>query len=60
MTFDIRNPNTIDAPITKEAPTETARRILARRGLSFPKNRPPVRDDAYHNLDHDFGKRAIR
>jgi len=46
----------VDARIRKETPTETARRILARRGLSFPKKRKPVPDSAYHDLDHDLGK----
>ena len=42
----------IDTRIRKERPTETARRILARRGLAFPKDRKPVPHEAYHDLDH--------
>ena len=44
----------IDTRIRKESPTETARRILARRRLTFPKDRKPVPDEAYHDLDHDL------
>lgn len=43
----------IAARLRRESPTETARRLLARRGLSFPVNRQPVPEDAYHELDHD-------
>jgi antitoxin VapB len=43
----------IMARTRRESPTETARRLLARRGLSFPANRQPVPPDAYHDLDHD-------
>ncbi len=33
----------IAARVKREAPRETARKILARRGLSFSKDRRPVR-----------------
>ncbi len=46
----------VDARLKKETPSETARRILARRGLSFRKNRKPIPDDAYHDLDGNFEK----
>lgn len=44
----------INARLRKEPPTETARRILARRGLAFRPDRKPVPDDAWHDLDHDL------
>jgi len=40
-------------PDRKETPRETARKILDRRGLSFPKDRKPVAPEAYHDLDQD-------
>ena len=45
---------TIDTRRRREAPSETARRILTMRGLSFPANRKPVPPEAYHDLDHDL------
>ncbi|RWK58571.1 type II toxin-antitoxin system VapB family antitoxin [Mesorhizobium sp.] len=45
----------VNARVRRETPSETARRILAKRGLAFPKNRKPVPDRAYHDLDHDLG-----
>ena len=44
----------IDARIRRETPSETAQRILAKRGLSFRQNRKPLPEDAYHDLDHDL------
>jgi len=44
----------LDARIRRETPSETARRILARRGLALGKGRQPVGPDAYHDLDHDL------
>lgn len=44
----------LDARIRRETPSETARRILARRGLALGKGRQPVSPDAYHDLDHDL------
>jgi antitoxin VapB len=46
---------TIDKRIRQETPRETARRILAKRGLSFKPDRRPLPSDAYHDLDHDLG-----
>lgn len=46
----------LNARLRKETPSETARHILTKRGLAFPKNRKPVPDSAYHDLDHDLGK----
>ncbi|WP_163267567.1 type II toxin-antitoxin system VapB family antitoxin [Chelativorans alearense] len=46
---------TLDSRMRKETPRETARRILARRGLSFQPNRKPVPPEAFHDLDHDLG-----
>ncbi|SDP39207.1 type II toxin-antitoxin system VapB family antitoxin [Phyllobacterium sp. OV277] len=45
---------TIQARRRKEAPSETARRILEKRGLAFAMGREPVPTDAYHDLDHDL------
>jgi antitoxin VapB len=42
------------ARLRKEAPQETARRILAKRGLAFPSNRRPIPPEAYHDLDPDL------
>jgi len=40
--------------VKRETPSETARKILERRGLSFSKDRRPVPRHAYHDLDHDL------
>jgi len=45
---------TIKARLTTETPRDTARRILEKHGLSFPKNRKPVPPQAYHDLDQDL------
>ena len=42
--------------IESEAPRETDRKILDRRGLSFQPGRKPVQAEAYHDLDHDLTK----
>jgi len=44
----------IHARIRKETPSETAQRILAKRGLTFRHDRKPLPQDAYHDLDHDL------
>lgn len=44
----------INARIRKETPSQTAQRILAKRGLAFRPSRKPVPQDAYHDLDHDL------
>jgi antitoxin VapB len=44
----------INARIAKETPSETAQRILAKRGLAFRPDRRPVPEGAYHDLDHDL------
>lgn len=44
----------VSARTQKETPTETAQRILAKRGLAFRPNRKPVPEDAWHELDHDL------
>jgi hypothetical protein len=46
---------TINKRIGDETPRETARRILARRGLALGAGRKPVPQSAYHDLDHDLG-----
>ncbi len=43
-----------DAFTQTESTTETARRILAKHGLSFQPERKPVPHKAYHELDHDL------
>ncbi|MBA8904178.1 type II toxin-antitoxin system VapB family antitoxin [Phyllobacterium sp. P30BS-XVII] len=45
---------TIQARRRKEAPSDTARRILEKRGLAFQSDRKPVPAEAYHDLDHDL------
>jgi antitoxin VapB len=45
---------TIRNRMNKESPRETARKILAKHGLSFPQDRKPVPPGAYHDLDHDL------
>jgi antitoxin VapB len=44
----------INVRLRREAPSETARKILAKRGLFFAPNRKPVPPEAYHQLDHDL------
>ena len=44
----------IAARVKRESPAETARRILARRGLRFSESRRPVPSEAYNDLDHDL------
>lgn len=48
----------IRARVGKERPSETAQRLLARRGLAFAAERWPVPDEAYHDLDHDLAADA--
>ncbi|MGD0635840.1 MAG: type II toxin-antitoxin system VapB family antitoxin [Beijerinckiaceae bacterium] len=44
----------IKTRLAKEAPRETARRILKKHGRAFPKDRKPVPPEAFHDLDHDL------
>lgn len=44
----------VSARTQRETPTETAQRILAKRGLAFRPNRNPVPQEAWHELDHDL------
>ncbi|HEX7854980.1 MAG TPA: type II toxin-antitoxin system VapB family antitoxin [Sphingobium sp.] len=44
----------IQQRVQRESPTETARRLLAKRGLSFGPNRKAVADQDWHDLDHDL------
>jgi antitoxin VapB len=44
----------IAARTKREAARETARKILARRGLAFVEGRRPVPPAAYHDLDHNL------
>lgn len=48
----------ISARVRKEAPSETAQRILMKHGLAFRPDRKPVSDDAYHDLDHVLTEKA--
>ena len=45
---------TIASRLKNESPRETARRVLARRGLAFTPNRRPVPAEAFHELDHEL------
>lgn len=45
----------VDKRADRETPTETARRILARHGITLDEAmRKPVSPSAYHDLDHDL------
>jgi antitoxin VapB len=44
----------IQRRVREERPSETARRLLARRGLKFQPGRKPVPDTAWRELDHDL------
>jgi len=44
----------IQRRVREERPSETARRLLARRGLAFRPDRKPVPDDVWHELDHEL------
>jgi antitoxin VapB len=45
---------TIRSRLKSETPTETARRLLAKHGLSFKPGRKPVPQSVYHDMDHDL------
>jgi hypothetical protein len=44
----------IGTRLSQETPTQSARRILARRGLCFNRDRQLVPSAAYHDLDHEL------
>lgn len=44
----------LQSRIRQESPSETAKRLLARRGLAFKPGRKPVPDIVWHELDHDI------
>lgn len=44
----------INKRVQQESPSETARRLLAKGGLSFPPGRQPVPESVWHDLDHDL------
>ena len=44
----------IQRRVREEPPSVTARRLLARRGLSFKPGRKPIPSGAWHELDHDL------
>lgn len=44
----------IQKRVQKESPSQTARRLLARRGLAFQPGRKPVDQVVWHELDHDL------
>ncbi|MBR7654249.1 type II toxin-antitoxin system VapB family antitoxin [Brucella oryzae] len=45
---------TIRNRIDKASPRGKAQKILAKHGLSFRRDRKPVPQGAYHELDHDL------
>ncbi|MGE0279946.1 MAG: type II toxin-antitoxin system VapB family antitoxin [Rhizobiaceae bacterium] len=45
---------TIRSRLRQETPSETARRLLAKHGLSFKPGRKPAPQSVYHDLDHDL------
>ncbi len=45
---------TIRNRLRNETPSETARRLLAKHGLSFKPGRKPVPQNVYHDMDHDL------
>ena len=45
---------TIRTRLKAETPSETARRLLAKHGLSFKPGRKPVPQSVYHDMDHDL------
>jgi antitoxin VapB len=45
---------TLQSRIRQESASDTAKRLLARRGLAFKPDRKPVPDSAWHDLDHDL------
>ncbi len=46
----------IGARARLETPSETARRLLAKRGLRFARTRKPLPAGAYHDLDQDLAR----
>jgi antitoxin VapB len=48
----------INARVQRETASQTAQRILRKRGLVFRSNRKSVPADAYHDLDHDLTGKA--
>jgi len=48
----------IQKRVQQESPSETARRLLAKRGLGFAPGRQPVPDSAWRDLDHDVAGEA--
>ena len=44
---------TIRNRLRNETPSETARRLLDKHGLSFKPGREPVPQSVYHDMDHD-------
>ncbi|WP_263588875.1 type II toxin-antitoxin system VapB family antitoxin [Sphingopyxis sp. GC21] len=49
---------TLQSRIRHESPSQTAQRLLARRGLAFKPDRKPVPDSVWHELDHDLAGEA--
>lgn len=45
---------TIRNRVSRETPSETAKRILKQHGLSVKPGHKPVPQSAYHDLDHDL------
>ena len=40
--------------VNRETPSKTARKLLAKHGLSIKPGHTPVPQSAYHDLDHDL------
>ena len=40
--------------VRRESPSQTAQRLLKKRGLAFQPRRKPVPDEVWHDLDHDI------
>ena len=49
---------TLQSRLQQESPSQTAQRLLARRGLGFKPDRKPVPDSVWHELDHDLAGEA--
>lgn len=48
----------IQKRVQQDRPSDTAQRLLAKRGLGFHPERQPVPDSVRHELDHDIAGEA--
>lgn len=51
---------TIRNRVKQETPRETAKRLLAKHGLSVQPGHKPALQDVYHDLDHDLTGSDVR